>query len=103
MFILAARQFLLVMGLGFIVAGLTTYVISWILTSVHLRDKHPEERAKLGGFLFAPHALGWFLALRYRRIDDSGLHALARLASIGVWTIIIGGVAALLSVVLGKF
>ena len=41
---LAAREFLLIMGLGLIVAGLTAYVIVWMLVAVHLRDHHPDMR-----------------------------------------------------------
>ena len=41
---LATREFLLIMGLGFIVAGLTAYVIVWMLVAVHLRDHHPAVR-----------------------------------------------------------
>ena len=53
-----AREFMLLLGLGFFVAGLTTYLMTWILVVVHLRDHHPAERERLGGFMFSPHAFG---------------------------------------------
>lgn len=97
MSLLATREFLLIMGLGLIVAGLTTYVITWMLVAVHLRDHHPAEHARLRGFMFAPHAFGWYLAARWRAIRDRDLGALAVLGSIGAWAIIGGAVIAILS------
>jgi hypothetical protein len=96
-----AREFMLLLGLGFLVAGLTTYVMTWILVVVHLRDYHPAERERLGGFMFSPHAFGWYLALRYRALNDKSLTGLARLGAIGAWSIVIGGVAAVASKALG--
>lgn len=92
--LIALREFLLIMGLGLIVAGLTTYIITWMLVAVHLRDHHAQEHASLGGFLFSPHAFGWYLTARYRRLRDPGLNALAVLGSIGAWAIIVGAVIA---------
>ena len=85
-----AREFLLLMGLGFFVAGLTTYIMTWILVAVHLRDHHPAERKRLGGFLFSPRAFGWYLARRYRAFGDKSLTGLARLGAIGAWSIVFG-------------
>ena len=93
----AWHQFVFIMGLGLVVAGLTTYVITWMLVAVHLRDHHPEQRARLGGFLFAPHALGWYLLARYRALRDQGLNALAVLGSIGAWAIALGAVSAIVA------
>lgn len=98
---LAAREFLLLMGLGFIVAGLTTYVMTWILVVVHLRDKHPDERKRLGSFLFSPRAFGWFLARRYRAMADRLLNGLARMGFVGAWGIVFGIFAAAASKMLG--
>jgi hypothetical protein len=92
-----AREFLLLMGLGFLVAGLTTYIMTWILVSVHLRDHHPAERERIGGFMFSPRAFGWYLARRYRAFHDRSLTGLARLGAIGAWSIVLGGVAAIAS------
>ena len=95
--LLATREFLLIMGLGLIVAGLTTYIITWMLVAVHLRDHHPDEHAAMSGFLFAPHALGWYLGGRYRSLRDRSLNALAVLGSIGAWGIIAGALIAIAS------
>ncbi|ANB17627.1 hypothetical protein [Dokdonella koreensis] len=86
----AARQFLLIMGLGLIVAGLTTYVIIGILSVVHVRDKHPALRARLGANIAAPRMIDWFLRARYRAAGDAGLNAIALPGSIGVWAILAG-------------
>lgn len=94
---LAAREFLLIMGLGLIVAGLTTYVITWVLVLVHLRDHHPAERARLGASPFRPGAALWYLRARYRALRDVGLNALAVPGCIGVWAILAGIAATLVS------
>ncbi|HEY0178050.1 MAG TPA: hypothetical protein VGC30_00270 [Dokdonella sp.] len=101
MSLLATREFLLIMGLGMIVAGLTTYVITWMLVAVHLRDHHATEHGRLGGFLFAPHAFAWYLGARYRALADRDLDALGVLGSIGAWTILAGAAVAVASKLLG--
>lgn len=88
--LLAFREFLLVGGLGMIIAGLTAYIMTWMLVAVHLRDHHPDERRWLGGFLFSPRAFGWYLRRRYRRLADPRLNPIARMASIGAWVIVSG-------------
>jgi len=95
--LLAVREFLLIMGLGLIVAGLTTYIITWMLVAVHLRDHHPDEHGAMSGFLFAPYALRWYLGGRYRSLHDRSLNALAVLGSIGAWGIIAGALIAIAS------
>lgn len=94
---LAVREFLLISGLGLVVAGLTTYVITWMLVIVHLRDHHTGEYERISGFLFAPYAFGWYLRRGYRALGDRNLSALARLGSIGAWAILIGAVVAIAS------
>lgn len=94
---LAFREFLLITGLGMTVAGLTTYVMTWMLVIVHLRDHHTDEYARLSGFLFAPYAFGWYLRRGYRALHDRDLSALARLGSIGAWAILIGATIAIAS------
>lgn len=96
-----AREFMLLLGLGFLVAGLTTYIMTWIIVAVHLRDHHPAERERIGGFMFSPRAFGWYLARRYRALRDKSLTALARLGAIGAWSIVLGGLAAIASKSLG--
>jgi hypothetical protein len=93
----AWHQFFFIMGLGVAVAGLTTYVITWMLVAVHLRDRHPTEHARLGSFLFAPHAFGWYLAGRYRALRDRGLNALGTPGSLGAWAIVLGAAAAVVA------
>ncbi|HEU4664608.1 MAG TPA: hypothetical protein VFS55_11300 [Dokdonella sp.] len=93
----AWHQFLFILGLGLAVAGLTTYVITWMLVAVHLRDRHPAEHARLGAFLFAPRAFGWYLAGRYRALHDRGLDALGTPGSIGAWAIVLGSAAAVIA------
>ena len=97
----AARDFLLMSGLGLLVAGLTAYFITWVLVAVHLRDNHPAERAHIGGFMFAPRSFGWYLWARYRALHDTSLNALAVLGSIGAWAILIGAIIAFASKLLG--
>jgi hypothetical protein len=94
---LAVREFLLICGLGLVVAGLTTYVITWMLVVTHLRDHHADEHARVSGFLFAPYAFGWYLRGRYRTLRDRDLNVLARLGSIGAWAILIGAAVAIAS------
>jgi hypothetical protein len=91
---LATREFLLVMGLGLIVAGLTAYVIVWMLVAVHLRDHHPDMRRRIGNVLVAPRALWWYLAARWRTARDASLNVLAFPGTVGVWGIV-GGFACL--------
>lgn len=96
-----AREFILLFGLGAFVAGLTTYLMTWVLVTVHLRDHHPAERERIGGFMFTPRAFGWFLFRRYIPLKDSSLNGLARLGCIGAWAIVLGGLAATFSKSLG--
>lgn len=93
----AWHQFVFILGLGAAVAGLTTYVITWMLVAVHLRDRHPAEHARLGGFLFAPRAFGWYLGGRYRTLGDRGLDALGIPGSLGAWAIVLGTTAAIVA------
>ncbi|WP_395682867.1 hypothetical protein [Dokdonella sp.] len=93
----AWHQFIFIMGLGLVVAGLTTYIITWMLVAVHLRDRHPAEHARLGAFLFAPRAFGWYLAGRYRALRDRSLNALGAPGRIGAWAIVLGAIAAVVA------
>lgn len=97
----AMRDFLLISGLGLLVAGLTAYLMTWTLVAVHLRDNHPAERAHIGGFMFTPRAFGWYMRARYRALNDTTLNALGILGSIGAWAIVVGAIVAFASKVLG--
>jgi hypothetical protein len=102
---LAAREFLLIMGMGLVVAGLTAYVIVWMLVAVHLRDHHPDMRRAIGNVLVAPRALAFYLGAGWRAARDSSLNVLAFPGTFGVWCIVAGlascGISEILAVVGG--
>ena len=87
---LATREFLLIMGLGLVVAGLTAYVIVWMLVAVHLRDHHPDMRKSIGNVLVAPRALAFYLGAGWRAARDSNLNVLAFPGTFGAWCIVAG-------------
>ena len=72
-----------------------------MLVAVHLRDNHPAERVRIGGFMFAPRCFGWYLRARYRALHDTSLNALAVLGTIGAWAIVVGAIVAIASKLLG--
>ncbi len=86
------REFMLIMGLGTVVAGLTTYIIISILVTTHLRDKHPIERDRLGANIASPRLFGWYLFRRYVGLGDRTLKALAAPGWLGTWAIVVGAV-----------
>jgi hypothetical protein len=97
---LAAREFLLIMGMGLVVAGLTAYVIVWMLVAVHLRDHHPDMRKAIGNVLVAPRALAFYLGAGWRAAHDSSLNVLAFPGTFGVWCIVAGIASCLISEIL---
>ncbi len=80
------------------IAGATAFVIFWPLTLVHVRDRHPAVKAKLGeGAFLKPSALWWLLSGGYRETPDTSLSGLATPARIALSVIILGlALAALL-------
>jgi hypothetical protein len=102
---LAAREFLLIMGLGLIVAGFTAYIIVWMLVAVHLREHHPAMRKAIGNVLVAPRALLWYLSAGWRAAKDASLSLLAFPGTVGAWAIVAGlaslGVSELLAILGG--
>lgn len=99
----ALREFLLIAGLGSIVAGLTAYVITWIVTYVHIRDKHPPLRDRLGANLLAPRTLWWYLASGYRALaSDRALFLLAFPGTLGIWTMLAGFASVAVSALMGQ-
>ena len=73
------------------IAGFCALVIFWPLTLVHLRDRHPALRARLGQVAFAsPSALWWLLKGGYREAADPNLSGLATPARVSLSTILIG-------------
>jgi hypothetical protein len=73
------------------IAGFCALVIFWPLTLVHLRDRHPDVRARLGASAFAnPSALWWLLNGGYREACDRNLSGLATPARVSLATILFG-------------
>ena len=85
---LAAREFLLIMGLGLIVAGLTAYVIVWMLVAVHLRDHHPGDAQSDRQRARRAARAAFYLGARWRAARDSNLNVLAFPGTVGVWCIV---------------
>ena len=88
------------MGMGLVVAGLTAYVIVWMLVAVHLRDHHPDMRKAIGNVLVAPRALAFYLGAGWRAAHDSSLNVLAFPGTFGVWCIVAGIASCLISEIL---
>ena len=81
--------FLALCFVGIAIGGLTAFVIFWPLALVHLRDRHPDVRAKLGeGAFLSPGALGWLLGGRYRAVPDAQFTGLATPAMVSGWVIL---------------
>jgi len=85
------------------IAGATAFVIFWPLALVHLRDRHPDVKARLGdGAFIKPDALWWLFSGRYRQIRDpqfTGLATPARVAlTVIVFALILAGLLWLLSI-----
>ena len=77
------------------IAGATAFVIFWPLTLVHIRDRHPAVKEKLGeGAFLKPSALWWLLSGGYRATPDTSLSGLATPARIALAVIIFGLVMA---------
>ena len=72
------------------IAGATAFVIFWPLALVHIRDRHPDIKARLGeGAFIKPSVLGWLLSGRYREVRDPGFTGLATPARVALMTILI--------------
>ncbi len=73
------------------IAGACAFVIFWPLALVHLRDRHPVLRARLGhGAFLKPSALWWLLSGQYREARDPGFTGLATPAMLSLSTILLG-------------
>ena len=76
------------------IAGFCAFVIFWPLSLVHLRDRHPDLRGRIGDFSFLnPKALSWLLLGRYREVHDRSFTGLATPARIAL-LVILGGLLA---------
>ncbi len=83
--------FFALLFLAVAIAGTTAFVIFWPLALVHLRDRHPGVRARLGDAAFAnPRALWWLLSMKYREVRDAGFTGLATPAMISLSCIVLG-------------
>lgn len=93
--------FFALLFLAIAIAGACAFVIFWPLALVHVRDRHPEVKARLGeGAFLRPSALWWLLAGRYREVRDRGFTGLATPARISLATILLGlGLGAVLWIV----
>jgi hypothetical protein len=77
------------------IAGACAFVIFWPLALVHLRDRHPVLRAKLGdGAFLRPSALWWLLSGEYRESRDPQFTGLATPAMLSLATILLGLIGA---------
>jgi hypothetical protein len=73
------------------IAGACAFVIFWPLALVHLRDRHPALRARLGdGAFLRPSALWWLLSGGYREARDRQFTGLATPAMLSLATILAG-------------
>ena len=83
--------FLALLFVAVAIGGATAFVIFWPLALVHVRDRHPEVAARLGGGAFLkPSALGWLLRGGYYETGDPRLSGLATPARISLLTILAG-------------
>lgn len=80
---------------GITIGGLTAFVIFWPLSLVHLRDKHPQVRERLGeGAFLKPAVMLWLLNGGYRETGDPGFTGLATPARVALSTTLFGLVGA---------
>lgn len=81
--------FLALCFFGVAIGGFTAFVIFWPLSLVHLRDRHPEVRARFSeGAFLQPAALGWLLTGRYYEVPDRAFTGLATPARISLMVIL---------------
>src|SRR3546814_12990116 len=73
------------------IAGATAFVIFWPLALVHLRDRHPDVKARLGdGAFLKPDALWWLFSGRYRQVRDGQFTGLATPARVDRKGVVVG-------------
>jgi hypothetical protein len=81
--------FLALLFVATAIAGASAFVIFWPLSLVHLRDRHPDVRARFGeGAFIKPDALWWLLGGQYRDIRDPQFTGLATPARVALIVII---------------
>ncbi len=75
---------------GVAIAGATAYIIFWPLSLVHLRDRHPAVRERLGeGAFLKPRVMWWLLGGEYRETRDPTFTGLATPARLALSTVIL--------------
>ncbi|WP_058834730.1 hypothetical protein [Luteimonas abyssi] len=80
---------------GVAIGGGCAFVIFWPLSLVHLREREPAIRAKLGESPFlSPSALRWLLSGDYREVRDRRFTGLATPARIALVVTVCGVVMA---------
>jgi hypothetical protein len=83
--------FLALLFVAIAIGGATAFAIFWPLTLVHVRDRHPGIKARLGeGAFLKPSALWWLLRGGYRAAPDPSLSGLATPARISLAVILFG-------------
>lgn len=83
--------FFALLFLAIAIAGACAFVIFWPLALVHVRDRHPAVRERLGaGAFLKPSSLWWLLTGRYREVRDTSFTGLATPARISLATILLG-------------
>lgn len=86
--------FLALLFFAVAIAGACAFVIFWPLALVHLRDRHPLVKARLGtGAFLRPSVLWWLLAGDYREVGDASFTGLATPARVSLATIVLGVLA----------
>ena len=86
--------FLALLFFAIAIAGACAFVIFWPLALVHIRDRHPQVKTRLGnGAFLRPSALWWLLAGGYREVRDQAFTGLATPARISLATILLGVLA----------
>jgi hypothetical protein len=83
--------FLALCAVGVAIAGACAYIIFWPLSLVHLRDRHPGVRERLGeGAFLKPSVMWWLLAGGYRETGDPTFTGLATPARVALSTVLFG-------------
>jgi hypothetical protein len=89
--------FLALCSVGVAIAAVSAFIIFWPLSLVHLRDRAPALRERLGeGAFLNPTVLWWLLNGGYREATDPGFSGLATPARVSLMTLIASLVCAAL-------
>jgi len=87
----AVILFFALLFIAIAIAGACAFVIFWPLALVHVRDRHPAVRVRLGnGAFLKPSALWWLLNGSYRDTVDPQFTGLATPARLSLMTILLG-------------